>query len=218
MDTDKRNEWDVEIILNKARYFIAKRIFDLMLGSFLLLIFAPIMLLVGLAILVFDGRPVFFRQQRIGRNGRTFSILKFRTMYVHDFKSDHQYNWGQEVPDQFIFKSTNNPNITKLGSSLRKYSLDELPQVINVLKGDMSIVGPRPEIPEITKYYNDHQKKRLVVKPGITGYAQVNGRAELNHGEKIAYDLYYVYNCSLMLDFKVIWQTFIQVIISRGSY
>src|SRR5699024_2233652 len=106
------------------------------------------------------------------------------------------YDWKNGVPDDFVFKtgSIDNPNITRVGQFIRKYSLDELPQFFNVLKGDMSVVGPRPEIIDITKCYNSEQKRRLAVKPGITGWAQANGRSDMNHGEKIRHDLYYVNN------------------------
>lgn len=129
------------------------------------------------------------------------------------------YNWADRVPDDFIFKSNDddNPNITKVGHIIRKYSLDELPQFINVLKGDMSVIGPRPEILPITQCYDQEQKRRLEVKPGISGWAQVNGRSEMNHGEKIKYDLYYVENISLWLDLKILFRTAIQVMVGKGS-
>lgn len=133
--------------------------------------------------------------------------------------SHNEYNWPNRVPDDFIFKTAeeNNPNITQVGHFIRKYSLDELPQFINVLKGDMSVIGPRPEIIPITKCYDKEQKRRLEVKPGISGWAQVNGRSEMNHGEKIKNDLYYVENISLWLDVKILFKTIAQVVVGRGS-
>ncbi|KMJ55034.1 glycosyl transferase, partial [Bacillus sp. LL01] len=123
------------------------------------------------------------------------------------------------VPDDFVFKtSTSNPNVTKVGYYLRKFSIDELPQFLNVLLGDMSVIGPRPEIPVITECYNDYQKQRLNVKPGITGYAQINGRSNIPHKAKVEYDRYYCENCSLTLDVKIFFATIFQTIKGKGSY
>ncbi|PAQ16165.1 glycosyl transferase [Bacillaceae bacterium SAOS 7] len=202
----------------KVGYFTAKRAFDFSIACMLLVGITPILLLIGLLIMLFDGRPVFFKQIRTGYLGDSFIIWKFRTMRVHNDKLDHQYSWSKGIPTDFMFKTSNDNHVTKLGAVLRKYSLDELPQLINVIKGEMSIVGPRPEIPTITQLYNSEQKIRLHVKPGITGYAQVHGRSNINHGEKILYDLYYVQNCSFLLDLKIIIKTFIQVITGKGAY
>jgi len=130
----------------------------------------------------------------------------------------HKYEWKEGVPDSFLFKTAGDATITSIGKILRKCSLDELPQLLNVLMGDMSIVGPRPEIPAITDLYNGHQAKRLLIKPGITGYAQINGRSEISHGKKIEYDLYYIKNCSLLLDIKIIAATIVFVIRGKGAY
>lgn len=132
--------------------------------------------------------------------------------------SKKKYDWENGVPDDFVFKTSYNPNITKVGAFLRKYSLDELPQFFNVLFGQMSIVGPRPEIVDITKCYNDYQAQRLLVKPGITGHAQTNGRAEIPHGEKIEYDLYYVRNSTIFMDIKILFLTIYQTIFGKGAY
>jgi len=150
-------------------------------------------------------------------------MYKFRSMKNKQVavpsNSHNDYNWKNGVPDDFVFKtsSEDNPNITKIGNFIRKYSLDELPQFINVLKGDMSIVGPRPEIIAISRCYNQHQKRRLDVKPGITGWAQANGRSDMDHGKKIEHDLYYVDNFSLWLDVKVFFKTVVQVVGGKGS-
>lgn len=183
----------------------------------------PIFIVLAIYIVKEDGRPIFFKQKRSGKNDIPFGIYKFRSMKVKkpsDGKSkDIVYDWKNGVPEDFVFKtsSIDDPNILKVGRFIRKYSLDELPQFYNVLKGDMSIVGPRPEIIEITRCYNREQKRRLEVKPGITGWAQVNGRSEINHGEKIRYDLYYVNNFSLTLDIKIFIKTISQVVLGKGS-
>lgn len=132
--------------------------------------------------------------------------------------SNHQYEWESEVPEDFYFDKPGHLRITQLGKIYRKYSIDEIPQLWNVLKGDMSIVGPRPEIIEITKHYSWDQKKRLLVKPGITGYAQVNGRSTITHGEKVTHDLYYVKNCSFSLDLKILFRTLVIVVTGKGAH
>lgn len=195
-----------------------KRVFDLVLSLLLLLLLLPILLVFSLLLLVFSGRPIIFKQVRMGRHNQPFVIWKFRTMETSQNAAGfHQYNWTDEVPSEFVFKTPSSQRITKIGKIYRKLSIDELPQLLNVIKGDMSLVGPRPEIPEITKFYNEYQMKRLSVKPGITGYAQVNGRSIMSHGEKIDYDLYYVRNRSLAFDLKIIWRTISQVIRGKGA-
>lgn len=208
---------------NKPLQSIIKRIFDIILSFIALLILSPIFLVLAILIIKEDGRPVFFRQKRSGLNDDEFAMYKFRSMknkqVAVQSNSHNEYNWRNGVPDNFVFKtsSESNPNITKVGSFIRKYSLDELPQFYNVLKGDMSIIGPRPEIIPITNCYNKYQKRRLEVKPGITGWAQVNGRSEMDHGKKVENDLYYVENFSLWMDVKVFFKTIVQVIRGKGS-
>ena len=129
-----------------------------------------------------------------------------------------KYNWMNGVPDDFIFKSPNNEEISKFGRLLRKTSIDELPQLINVLRGEMSLIGPRPEIPEITECYNEKQNNRLLLKPGLTGLAQVNGRADSCHGNKIDHDLYYVKNISFKMDMKILVLTILIILKCKGAY
>ncbi len=126
--------------------------------------------------------------------------------------------WIDGVPDDFVFKSPGDSDVTKIGTIIRKTSIDELPQLFNVLKGEMSLIGPRPEIPEITAHYNEKQMKRLLVKPGITGWAQINGRADSRHGDKIEHDLYYVENCSFQLDVLILIGTIVAIWKGKGAY
>lgn len=195
-----------------------KRTLDMIMGVVLFILFFPIMLVVGTLILIFNKRPILFLQQRTGQFNQKFTIIKFRTMEKCDDSKIHQYKWDGQVPEDFVFKTPDSLQVTKLGAILRKYSLDELPQIINVIKGDMSFVGPRPEILNITKFYNEVQKRRLLVKPGITGYAQVRGRSDINYGMKIKYDLYYVNHVSFFFDFKIICKTILQVLRGKGAY
>ncbi len=205
--------------LRTSGYWKRKRLFDLVGAIILLFAFLPIFLLISITILITSGRPVFFRQIRTGKDFKPFTIYKFRTMaHSHSIGEEHVYNWDGKVPDHFVFKAKNDVRTTALGKLLRKYSLDELPQLFNVLIGEMSIIGPRPEIPAITKFYSRAQSERLSVKPGITGYAQINGRSDINHGEKIKYDLYYVKNCGFRTDFRIVCMTVVQVITGKGAY
>ncbi|UOB21237.1 sugar transferase [Macrococcus armenti] len=202
---------------------ISKRALDVTASAAALVVIAPVIAYAAYKIKKEDNGPVFFKQKRSGGiNDEPFEIYKLRSMKVNNnsVKRENPYKeWNGHVPDDFVFKTTSdsNPNITNFGKIIRKYSLDELPQFYNVLKGDMSIVGPRPEIIEITEQYDHHQRQRLNVKPGITGWAQVNGRSDMNHGDKIKYDLYYIENQSFLLDIKIIWLTFWQVLVGKGS-
>ncbi|UBH13874.1 sugar transferase [Macrococcus armenti] len=201
---------------------ISKRALDVTASAAALVVIAPVIAYAAYKIKKEDNGPVFFKQKRSGINDEPFEIYKLRSMKVNNnsVKRENPYKeWNGYVPDDFVFKTTSdsNPNITNFGKIIRKYSLDELPQFYNVLKGDMSIVGPRPEIIEITEQYDHHQRQRLNVKPGITGWAQVNGRSDMNHGDKIKYDLYYIENQSFLLDIKIIWLTFWQVLVGKGS-
>lgn len=198
---------------------MGKRSVDIIGSVSLIIILVPIILLFSIILLLFSGRPILFKQIRSGMNNTPFKIWKFRTMQMEsEESSSHQYEWQNEVPEDFSFAKPEHLIVTTLGKIYRKYSIDEIPQLWNVLKGDMSFVGPRPEMVEITNHYSKEQKKRLIIKPGITGYAQVHGRSNITHGEKIARDLYYVQNCSFLLDLKIVIRTILIVITGKGAY
>ncbi|WP_411843773.1 sugar transferase [Salinicoccus sp. HZC-1] len=204
---------------------ISKRVLDIGVSTVALIVVSPLLVYGSYKIKKEDNGPVLFKQKRSGLNEETFEMYKFRSMKVNNevvgthSNNDPYENWNGRVPDAFVFKSAigHNPNVTNIGAFIRKYSVDELPQIINVLKGDMSIVGPRPEIIQITQHYDAKQKRRLEVKPGITGWAQVNGRSDVNHGKKIEYDLWYIENENFWLDIKILWMTFMQVVRGKGS-
>ncbi|MFF3099655.1 sugar transferase [Viridibacillus arvi] len=199
-----------------AKY--GKRLLDIFISSILLPIVVLFMLIIAISLLIVSGRPIFFTQERTGLNYSNFQIWKFRTMRIDQIQKSKVNDWVGGVPEQFVFKNSQDTRMTGIGKLLRKLSLDELPQIINVLKGEMSLVGPRPEVPEITAYYNLEQSKRLYMKPGITGLAQINGRSNIPHGRKINYDIDYVENCSFLLDIKILMRT-ISVVFSReGAY
>ena len=181
-----------------------KRLLDLVLSFMGLLVLSPILLLVILLLAIANNGKPFFFQMRPGLKGHLFKIIKFKTM---NDKKDFN---GKLLNDSL--------RLTKIGNFVRKTSLDEIPQLINVLKGDMSLIGPRPLLPEYLPLYNDEQKKRHNVRPGITGWAQVNGRNTINWQQKFEYDVWYVQHLSFKLDVKIIIQTFQKVLKSEGIY
>lgn len=179
-----------------------KRVFDILLSIFLIIIFLPIIFIVSILVLIFMGYPIIFRQKRAGYKERAFVIYKFRTM---NNKKDTNGNLLED-----------DKRLNCFGKILRHTSLDELPQLINILKGDMSIVGPRPQLVEYLPLYNERQKKRHDVKPGITGWAQINGRNDISWTQKFEYDVWYVENQSFLLDMKILGKTFIHFFRPQG--
>lgn len=195
-----------------------KRMFDIIGALVLLMIMLPFMFVVLLVLLLTTGRPVFFTQTRTGIHQQQFMIWKLRTMEMRTVPMDMPIMGADGIPDDYFFKTASDARVTKVGAILRKLSIDEIPQLINVLKGEMSIVGPRPEVPTITNAYNPMQAGRLDVKPGLTGLAQVNGRSDISHGQKIKYDLQYVEEHSLWLDIKIVLKTLYVVLARTGAY
>ncbi len=188
--------------MKKSSYRLIKRVIDIVGAGVGLVLLSPLMALVALAIRVTMGKPVIFKQVRPGLNEHPFTIFKFRTM------TNEQGPDGQPLPDK--------QRITKLGAFLRRTSLDELPELWNVIRGDMSLVGPRALLWEYLPYYNETQRRRHSVKPGITGWAQVNGRNLLSWESKFDYDVWYVDHANLWLDIKILFKTFIQVFRRHG--
>lgn len=179
-----------------------KRAFDFTVALTALFFLWPVILLVMCLVWFYHGRPLLFCQQRPGFHGKPFKIYKFRTMAtLYDAK-------GELLPDK--------DRMTRLGSILRKYSMDELPQLLNVLKGELSLVGPRPLLMEYLPLYSEEQAKRHNVRPGITGWAQVNGRNAVSWEEKFKYDVWYVDHQSIGLDLKILWMTLMKVVASEG--
>lgn len=179
-----------------------KRILDFIASFIAIIVFSPIFMLVALLLLLNNKGSVFFFQKRPGKNEQIFKVVKFKTM------TDKKDKNGNLLPDA--------DRLTNLGKFVRKTSLDELPQLINVLKGDMSLIGPRPLLPEYLDLYTPIQKRRHLVKPGITGWAQVNGRNAISWRKKFEYDTWYVENISFILDLKIIALTVLKVLKSEG--
>ncbi len=195
-----------------------KRLFDLVLGSFFLLVSLPLQMLVAVAIAVDSPGPVLFRQRRVGESGKIFHMLKFRSMF---WDAEHQepQGLGQEGPSlQTLEKRRDDPRITRVGHFIRRTSIDELPQLLNVLKGEMSIVGPRPELPFVVRQYEPWQWQRLSVPQGLTGWWQVNGRADKPMYLHTEDDLYYIQNYTLLLDFEILWRTVGAVLNRQGAF
>ena len=179
----------------------SKRLFDIIVSVTALILFSPVILLVALAILIFDGRPIFFKQERPGLKGEVFQMYKFRTMKCPKTR-------GRKFPAE--------KRISKLGALLRKTSLDELPELWNVLRGEMSLVGPRPLLVRYLKRYNEEQLRRHDVLPGITGWAQINGRNVQTWEQRFTYDVWYVDHWNFLLDIKIILHTVIIVLKREG--
>lgn len=190
----------------RAEERLIKILFDRVFSFFTLIFLSPFFILMSGIIFLTMGSPVIYRQKRVGKNGRLFTIYKFRTMVK---------NADRAGP---VLTRKNDNRVTGLGRFLRRFSLDELPQFVNVLKGDMSLVGPRPEVPQIVHKYNEWQKEVLKVRPGITGLAQISGRQDLTIARKLRLDIYYIKNYSFFLDFKIIFQTILVIFRSRGVY
>jgi exopolysaccharide biosynthesis polyprenyl glycosylphosphotransferase len=197
------------------RQRFVKRSLDIGVTSVALLVTAPLMIGIALAIRWTSPGPVLFRQRRVGEQERDFTMLKFRTMVVG---AHAQRDGLDNEADGLLFKMRRDPRVTKVGRFLRKTSLDELPQLFNVLRGDMSLVGPRPALPEEAARYAESQRGRLRVKPGVTGLWQVNGRHDLAFEDYVRYDLFYVENWSLTMDLYILAKTIPALLTTRGSY
>ncbi len=196
---------------------LLKDLFDRCMAALMLILLSPLMVAFGATIRLSDGGPALFTQVRVGKDGRVFKIYKFRTMVVDAEQRKSQLVTSSDT-DSILFKLRKDPRVTAVGAHLRRWSIDELPQLFNVLLGDMSLVGPRPAIPAEVSEYADDVHRRLVVKPGLTGLWQVNGRSDLSWEESVRLDLRYVENWSFALDVQILWKTFSALVGGRGAY
>lgn len=197
---------------------LAKRIIDLFVSFLLLILLSPLFLIIALWIRIDSTGPIIFKQIRIGLHGKPYTIYKFRTMVTNADEIMKAKLAKLENLEDFIFQEKDDPRITPSGRFLRKLSFDELPQLLNILIGNMSLVGPRPEVPDIVKHYTPEQHQRLNLLPGVTGLAQVNGRSELTLSETMSYDLEYVHRWSIWLDLQILWKTVFVVFTGKGAY
>jgi exopolysaccharide biosynthesis polyprenyl glycosylphosphotransferase len=194
-----------------------KRLIDIVGSGAGLIVLSPMLLALGLWIKLDSHGGAFFRQVRIGRDGRPFTCLKYRTMVANAEEQKAKLEHLSQGPG-FLFKLKDDPRVTKAGKALRRYSLDELPQLWNVLRGEMSLVGPRPALPAEVQQYDDWVRNRLKVKPGITGLWQVSGRVETTFSDYIRYDLFYIQNWSLVFDLWIMWRTLRAVVTAEGAH
>lgn len=203
---------------NKVSYMFTKRAFDIILSFLLLVCLSPVFVLVGLFIKL-DGPNggILFKQYRVGINGEIFKIYKFRSMYPDAEERLEKIKHLNEI-DGHMFKMKDDPRVTKIGKFIRAYSIDELPQLLNVLKGDMSLIGPRPPLIREYKNYTNYDKKRLAVTPGVTGLWQVSGRNSLSFDQMVALDLKYIRELSFMNDVKIFLKTIIVVVKKDNAY
>jgi exopolysaccharide biosynthesis polyprenyl glycosylphosphotransferase len=196
---------------------LVKELFDRCAAAAALILLAPLMAFLAVAIRLHDRGPALFTQVRVGKDGHAFKIYKFRTMVV-DAEQRKPELLAADERDHVLFKLREDPRITPVGTYLRRWSVDELPQLINVLLGDMSLVGPRPALPDEAEQYAEYVRRRLVVKPGLTGLWQVGGRADLSWDESVRLDLRYVENWSFALDLQILWKTISVLIRGSGAY
>lgn len=198
-------------------YKICKRVFDVAASVCALIVLSPLFLLTSLAIVLEDGGPVFFTQIRAGKDLKPFKIYKFRSMY-RDAEKQFAKMQARNEQTGHAFKIKDDPRITKVGHFIRKYSIDELPQLLNIIKGDMSIVGPRPILLNQMEECNPYEKQRLIVRPGLTCYWQVSGRANIKWDEWVELDLKYIRDMSMRKDIELILRTIPAVFDSDGAY
>ncbi|QLQ62779.1 sugar transferase [Limosilactobacillus reuteri] len=206
-----------EQIKSRFMYHSIKRIFDFMAAICGVIILSPVMLVIAILIKVEDHGPVFYKQVRVGKNGKKFKMYKFRSMFVNADKMLSKLKEQNDVEGP-MFKMKDDPRITKVGHFIRKHSLDELPQFLNVIKGDMSLVGPRPPLPSEVAEYSDYDKQRLYVTPGCTGLWQATERNEVGFSEMVQLDIQYIQRASFMFDLWIIWKTVEIIIKPNGSY
>ena len=204
-------------ISSRPIYHTVKRGFDLVMATFGLILLSPIMLWIAFLIKKEDHGPVFYKQVRVGKNGKTFQMYKFRSMFVNADQMLDKLKAQNDV-DGPMFKMKNDPRITKIGHFIRKHSLDELPQFFNVIKGDMSLVGPRPPLPSEVTEYSEYDKQRLYVIPGCTGLWQATERNEVGFNEMVELDIDYIKRANFWFDLWIIWKTVEIMVKPNGSY
>lgn len=208
---------DSDKVESKKLYYLFKRIFDIIASAGGLILLSPVMAGIAIKIKAEDGGSIIYRQKRIGKNGKSFEMYKFRSMVEN---ADHLFEKIKDKNnvDGAMFKMKNDPRITKTGKFLRKHSLDELPQLFNVLKGDMSLVGPRPPLPSETKQYTKYDKQRLLVVPGCTGLWQATVRNEVGFNDMVQLDLKYIKKASFMFDLSILLKTIKIIFKPNGAY
>lgn len=216
-DTSKAAASNTHSVKPKPIYDFVKRVFDIVWSLIGLIVLSPVFIILFILVKTTSEGPVFFAHKRVGKGGKTIKIYKFRSMVTNAEELIKQFTPEQKAEYEKNFKLENDPRITKVGNFMRKTSLDELPQLINILKGDISIVGPRPVMDVETKIYGNYRNMLLSVKPGLTGFWAANGRSHTTYTRRRAMEIFYVKNRSVLLDLKIIFKTFISVFKREGA-
>ena len=216
-DTSKAAASNTHSVKPKPIYDFVKRVFDIVWSLIGLIVLSPVFIILSILVKTTSEGPVFFAHKRVGKGGKTIKIYKFRSMVTNAEELIKQFTPEQKAEYEKNFKLENDPRITKIGNFMRKTSLDELPQLINILKGDISIVGPRPVMDVETKIYGNYRNMLLSVKPGLTGFWAASGRSHTTYTRRRAMEIYYVKNRSVLLDLKIIFKTFISVFKREGA-
>lgn len=199
-------------------YLLSKRMFDILCSGIAIIIFSPVFLILVILIKLDSKGPALFAHKRIGKGGQEIGVYKFRSMVINAQEVMENFSSEQKAEFEKNFKLENDPRITKIGDFLRKTSLDELPQLMNIIKGEMSIVGPRPIVKAEIKKYGEFAEKLFSVTPGLTGHWQANGRSDTTYEQRIEMDMEYIDNRSFFMDIKIIFQTISSVIMKRGAH
>lgn len=215
--TSLRTQSDVKTKISKKVYIKIKRVIDVILASVALILLSPLFAIIAIAIKIDSKGPVFFAHKRIGKNGKIIKLYKFRSMVINAEELIKSFTPEQMREYKENYKLTNDPRITKVGKFLRKTSLDELPQLINIINGDLSIIGPRPVVADELKKYGVNKDKFLSVTPGLTGYWAANGRSNTTYEQRMEMELYYIDNLSLKMDIKVFFKTILSVLKKEGA-
>lgn len=216
-DTSKAAASNTHSVKPKPIYDFVKRVFDIVCSLIGLIVLSPVFIILSILIKTTSEGPAFFAHKRVGKGGKTIKIYKFRSMVTNAEELIKQFTPEQKAEYEKNFKLENDPRVTKVGKFMRKTSLDELPQLINILKGDISVVGPRPVMDFETKIYGNYRDMLLSVKPGLTGFWAANGRSTTTYTRRRAMEIYYVKNRSVLLDLKIIFKTFISVFKRVGA-
>ena len=215
--TSLRTQSDVKTKISKKEYIKIKRVIDVILASVALILLSPLFAIIAIAIKIDSKGPVFFAHKRIGKNGKIIKLYKFRSMVINAEELIKSFTPEQMREYKENYKLTNDPRITKVGKFLRKTSLDELPQLINIINGDLSIIGPRPVVADELEKYGVNKDKFLSVTPGLTGYWAANGRSNTTYEQRMEMELYYIDNLSLKMDIKVFFKTILSVLKKEGA-
>ena len=215
--TSLRTQSDVKTKISKKVYIKIKRVIDVILASVALILLSPLFAIIAIAIKIDSKGPVFFAHKRIGKNGKIMKLYKFRSMVINAEELIKSFTPEQMKEYKENYKLTNDPRITKVGKFLRKTSLDELPQLINIINGDLSIIGPRPVVADELEKYGVNKDKFLSVTPGLTGYWAANGRSNTTYEQRMEMELYYIDNLSLKMDIKVFFKTILSVLKKEGA-